>query len=104
MKKALLVLLALCVLLSVAACAEPTPIEKCQQKVVSIGEAFLNYEITGTEAREQLQAIVVPETEGNGQTYLKADKGYLAFIIAKQDASYEEIEERVESIRKATYE
>ena len=103
MQKLLCLFVALCLLVSLAGCAV-TPIEKCQQKAVSIGEAFLNYEITGKEAREQLDALVVPETEGNGQVYLKADIGYLAFIIAKVGASYAEIEDEVESIRNNTYE
>lgn len=109
MKKSLALLLAVCVLLSLSACdketkKELTPIEKCQQKVVSIGEAYLNYEITAAEAREQLDSIKVPETEGDGQLSLEVDKNYLSFLILKQDSTYAEIEKKVESIRKYTYE
>ena len=105
MKRLFCLLASLCLLLTLVACGtELTPIEKCQQKVVSIGEAFLNYEITGAEAREQLNSIRVPETEGGGQLSLEVDKDYLAFLIAKYDSSYEEIEERVEDIRESTYE
>lgn len=83
---------------------ELSPIEKAQARAVAIGEQYLNYEITGAEAREMLNAIKVPEVEsGNGQTYLKADIGYLAFIIAKQDSTYNEIKEKVEAIKKYDY-
>ena len=107
MKKLLALLLAVCLLLALSACGlkkELTPIEKCQQKVVSIGEAYLNYEITATEAKEQLDSIRVPETEGNGQLYLSADKGYLGFLLVKYDSTYAEIKDRVEYIRDQTYE
>ena len=105
MKKLISLLLALCLFLSLTACGtEPTPIEKCQQKVVSIGEAYLNYEITAAEAKEQLNSIRVPETEGDGRLSLEVDKNYLAFIIAKYGSTYAEIEEKVESIRNRTYE
>ena len=104
MKKAFIFLLVLCMLFSLAGCGELTPIEKCQQRAVSIGERFLNYEITGKEARELLNDLKAPETEGNGQLYLDVDIGYLAFIIAKQDSTYAEIEKQVEDIRNSTYE
>ena len=102
MKKTILVLLALVLLLS--ACREPTPIEKAQQKAVSIGEQFLAYEITGAEAREQLNSIKVPETEGGGHVRLRSHIGTLAYMIGSQDATYEEIETRVEWLRTGTYE
>lgn len=83
---------------------EMEPIEKAQARAVEIGEQFLNYEITGAEAREMLQGIKVPEAEnGPGQIELKADIGYLAFIIAKQDSSYEEIRDKVEWIASYDY-
>lgn len=83
---------------------ELTPIEKAQARAVEIGEQYLNFEITGEEARKLLNGIKVPEVEtGNGQTYLEADIGYLAFIIAKQDSSYEKIKERVEWIASRDY-
>ena len=105
MKKMILGLRALVLLLS--ACSEPTPIEKCQQKAVSIGEQYLNYEITEDEAVAQLKSLRVPETEGSGQLSLQVDINYLAFIIGKElggKASYEEIKEKVEWIRTSTYE
>lgn len=108
MKKLLSVLLVVCLILTLPACGkeeekELTPIEKCQQKVVSIGEAYLNYEITAAEAREQLDSIKVPETEGSGQLSLQVDKDYLSYLMIRQGATYEEIEDRVEAIRNSTY-
>lgn len=102
MKKTFLLLIALVLLLS--ACAGPAPIEKARQKAVSIGEQFLNYELTAAEAKEQLDSIMVPETEGNGQLFLKKDIAYLSFIIGKRGSTYEEIADKVEFIRTRTYE
>ena len=79
------------------------PIEKAQAKAVEIGEQYLNFEITGDEAREMLNSIKVPETDGDGQIFLNADIGYLAFIIAKYDSTYEEIKEKVEWIASRDY-
>lgn len=104
MKRLLLLLMALCVLLSCVACGkELTPIEKCRQKAVSIGEAFLNYEITEEEAIEQLESLKVPETEGDGGFMLQADINALAFAI-RIDKPYEDIESKIELIRNYTYE
>jgi predicted small lipoprotein YifL len=82
---------------------ELEPIEKAQAKAVEIGEQYLNFEITAAEAKERLKSIKVPETEGNGQVYLDADIGHLAFIIAKQDSSYEDIKKKVERIASQDY-
>lgn len=83
---------------------ELTPIEKAQARAVEIGEQYLNFEISGAEARKLLDDIKVPEVEtGNGQIYLSADINYLAFIIAKQDSTYADIKERVEKIAKNDY-
>lgn len=103
MKKTFLLLIALVLLLS--ACSEPelSPIEKCQQKAVSIGEQFLNYEITEDEAVEQLHSLKAPETEGGGQLFLDVDIGYLAFLILQENSTYEEIKEKVEWIRSRDY-
>ncbi len=106
MKKVIATIIAAAALLSLAAgcSSEPAPIEKAQARAVEIGERYLNFEITGTEARELLNGIKVPEVEtGNGQTYLRADIGYLAFIIAKQDSTYTEIKEKVEWIASQDY-
>jgi predicted small lipoprotein YifL len=83
---------------------ELTPIEKAQARAVEIGEQYLNFEITGEEARKLLDSIKVPAVEtGNGQTYLDADISFLAFIIANSDYSYEEIEKRVKWIASFDY-
>lgn len=83
--------------------AELEPIEKAQAKAVEIGRQYLDFEITAKEAKEMLNSIKVPETEGNGQIYLDADIRYLAFIIAKQDSSYDEIKKKVEWIASRDY-
>lgn len=91
-------------LLSGCGSKELEPIEKAQARAVEIGEQYLNYEITGTEARELLQSIKVPEVEsGNGQLYLNVDIDYLAYIIAKRDSTYAEIKERVDQIASSDY-
>ena len=106
MKRVILAILILAILFGlVAGCGkkELTPIEKAQARAVEIGEQYLNFEITGAEARKLLNGIKVPETEGNGQLYLRTDIGYLAFIIAKESSSYEEIEEKVKEIASSDY-
>lgn len=82
---------------------ELEPIEKAQARAVEIGEQYLNFEITAEEAKEMLDSIKVPETEGNGQIYLDADIGYLAFLIIKHDGTYEDVKKKVESIAKDDY-
>lgn len=83
---------------------ELEPIEKAQARAVEIGEQFLNYEITGAEARELLNAIKVPESEAeHGQFFLECDIAALAFIIAKQDSTYAEIEKEVDYIKSRDY-
>ena len=104
MKKIFAVIILAATLLSLlSGCGEKEPIEKAQAKAVEIGQQFLDFEITGKEAREMLNDIRVPETEGNGQVYLDADIGYLAFIIAKQDSSYDDIKKKVDSIASRDY-
>ena len=104
MTRLLSLVVVLCLLVTLASCgAELTPIEKCQQKVVSIGEAYLNYDITSAEAIEQLDSLRVPETEGHGQLSLEVDIAALSFAI-RTEASYASIERKIDSIRKYTYE
>lgn len=106
MKKAIALIVSVAIMLGLfAGCGEKelAPIEKAQARAVEIGEQFLNFEITGAEARELLNGIKVPETEGNGDVYLDADIDYLAFIIAKWDSTYAEIEEKVEWIASQDY-
>ena len=93
---------------------EKEPIEKAQDKVVEIGEAFLNYEITADEAIEMLDGILVPDTEtGVATTSLEADIGSLtASLIASKSpvkfssgytGTYSEIAEKVEHIKNEDY-
>lgn len=104
MRKIFAVIILAATLLSLfSGCGEQEPIEKAQAKAVEIGQQYLDFEITGKEAREMLNGIKVPETDGNGQLYLKADINYLAFIIAKQDSSYDDIKKKVDSIASRDY-
>lgn len=107
MKKVIVAIVSMALLLGLfVGCGEKelTPIEKAQARAVEIGEQFLNFEITGAEAREMLNGIKVPAVEsGNGQIYLTADISALAFIIAKQDSTYEQIKEKVEWIASRDY-
>ncbi len=82
---------------------ELEPIEKAQAKAVEIGQQYLDYEITAKEAKEMLDSIKVPETEGNGQLYLDADIGALAFQIISQNGTYEKIKEKVDWIESQDY-
>ena len=94
-------------LLTFSACKEKSQIEKAQEKIVSIGQQFLDYELTVDEAREQLDSIVIPDIEGNGDLYLKVDKDYLSFIILKTKnggSSFEEIQEKIKYIKSNNYE
>lgn len=107
MKKARFLLIFMAVLaLFLTGCngkKEPAPIEKAQQRVVEIGEQFLNYEITASEAKEMLDSILVPETEGNGQTFLKGDIAALQFNIISVNATYEAVQKKVQYIKEANY-
>ncbi len=104
MKRLLSLLVVLGLLLACAACgAEPTPVEKCRQKAVSIGEQLLDYEITADEAVELLDSLIVPEVEGINPVSLSADIAALAFSI-RTESSYEQIQRKVEYIRTAIYE
>ncbi len=103
MKKGFALVSVLVLLFTFAGCAKE-PIEKAQAKIVEIGEQFLDYEITADEAREMLKSVMVPPAENyeNGQLYLEVDRDFLAWLILKGD-SYEDIADKVESIKKADY-
>ena len=104
MKRFLLLLLTLALLLPLVSGVEPSPIEKAQKRGVDIGEQFLEGEITAKEAKEMLESIKVPETEGYGKDYLEGDIAYLHLLISKQDATYEDIQEKIEYIKNRKYE
>ncbi len=83
--------------------AELEPIEKAQAKAVEIGQHYLDFEITAKEAKEMLDSIKVPETEGDGQLQLDVDIGVLSFLIGKQDSTYEDVRKKVEFIASQDY-
>lgn len=96
------IILLFCITLILSGCGA-SDIEKAQARAVEIGESYLDYEITAQEAAEQLDSILVPETEGNGQTYLEADITALSFAITRRDSTYEEVAEKVEYIKGRDY-
>ena len=61
--------------------AELEPIEKAQAKAVEIGQQYLDFEITAKEAKEMLDSIKVPETEGEGKQKLELDIKTLELFI-----------------------
>ncbi len=101
-KRFIALLCALLIVLGLVGCGEKSPIEKAQEKAVDIGEQYLDFEITAKEAKEMLDSIKVPETEGNGQLYLQVDIDALSYNIMYGD-SYEDIAERVEWIASRDY-
>lgn len=106
MRKSISLLLSFLLLLILCGCGEKSQIEKAQDKIVSIGERFLDYELTVDEAREQLESITIPEVEGNGKLYLSVDRNYLSFLILKtktNTATFEEIQNKIDYIRKQNY-
>lgn len=87
-------------------CGNKTQIEKAQEKIISIGEQFLDYEITRDEAKKQLESITIPSTEGNGDLLLSVDKDYLEYLIIKTGTNnkiYDEIKEKIKYIKKRDY-
>lgn len=105
MKKICIVLFAIILIFS-SCSQEKTQIEKAQDKIVEIGEQFLDYELTVDEAKEKLDSISVPETEGNGSVYLSADKDFLAFLILStktNSATFEEIQDKINYIKNNDY-
>lgn len=105
-KIALFVLMVTLVAALFVGCGNKTQIEKAQAKIVSIGEQFLDYELTREEAKKQLESIAIPSTEGNGALYLSADKSYLEYLIIKtgtNDKIYDEIKEKIQHIKKGNY-
>ena len=101
-KRLIALLCAVLIVLGLAGCGEKSPIEKAQAKAVEIGEQYLDFEITAKEAKEMLDSIKVPETEGNGQLYLQVDIDALSYNIMYGD-SYEDIARRVDRIAARNY-
>lgn len=107
MKRIVVTILTMFLVLTFFGCgSEKTQIEKAQDKIVQIGEQFLDYELTVDEAREKLESIIIPETEGNGKLFLSTDRDYLSFLILKtktNSATFEEIQDKIDYIRGRDY-
>lgn len=100
------VLMLIFITILIVGCGSITQIEKAQEKIVSIGEQFLDYELTVDEATKQLESITIPSTEGNGAFYLKTDKNYLGYLIIKtknNSTIFDEIEEKIQYIKESNY-
>lgn len=102
MKKFTIAILAILMLLILAGCdtsSDMAPIEKARGRAVEIGEQYLNFEITGKEAKELLEDIKVPETKtGYSSDSLRSRIKYLCFIIVRPETTYEQVEEKVRDI------
>lgn len=103
MKKIFVIVLVIIIAMSSVACGQEqqTAIDKCQARVIEIGEQFLNYEISTSEAKAALDDIIVPYTEGNGDLYLDCNISYLSFCLTLKD--YSEFEEELNYIKSADY-
>ena len=107
MKKAFFILLVGVMIFTFCGCGEKSQIEKAQEKIVEIGEQFLEYELTADEAREKLDSVIVPVGDGFGFSNLDTSKDYLSYLILKSKngrATFEEIEEQIMNIKKSNYE
>ena len=107
MKKGFIILLIGVVVFTFGGCKEKTQLEKAQDKIVEIGEKFLNYELTASEAHEKLDSVIVPTGEGLGFSNLDTSKDYLSFLILKSingRSTFEEIEKQITSIKETDYE
>lgn len=75
------------------------PIELAQDRVVEIGEQYLDFEITGAEAAARLSDIRVPQAEsGEDKERLETGIWLLTRYIEDPEHTYEEIKEQVEYI------
>ncbi len=106
MKKAGVLFLALILLLTVAACGGNATIEAAQEKVVSIGERFLDGKLNADKAIAQLDKVDIPQTEGNACVYLAGDINHLAYLIdttRTEEITMDEVREKVDWIRNSDY-
>ena len=107
MKKGLIVLLIGVTVFTFGGCGEKTQIEKAQDKIVEIGEQFLDYELTADEAKERLDSVIVPVGDGLGFSSLDTSKDFLSYLILKSEngmSTVEEIEEQITNIKESNYE
>ena len=98
MKKIMIVIVCLFALL-LASCAS-TPVEKAQDRIVEIGEQYLNYEISREAALEALNEIedLIPED----QLGLQIDLESLQIKISSRKG-YEAIAAKVQYIKDYNY-
>ena len=107
MKKGLIVLLIGLTVFTFGGCGEKSQIEKAQDKIVEIGERFLEYELTADEARERLDSVLVPAGDGLGYSNLNTSKDFLSYLILKSKngmSTFEEIKEEITHIKETDYE
>ena len=107
MKKGFLIFLIGVMIFTIGGCAKKTQIEKAQDKIVEIGEQYLDYELTAAEATEMLDSVIVPKGEGLGYSSLDSSKDFLSYLISKSKngtATFEEIEEQLTHIKTRDYE
>ena len=98
MKKIMIIITCLLALL-LASCAS-TPVEKAQDRIVEIGEQYLNYEISREAALEALNEIedLIPED----QLGLQIDLESLQIKISSRKG-YEAIAAKVQYIKDYNY-
>ena len=107
MKKGFIILLIGVTVFAFGGCNEKSQIEKAQDKIVEIGEQFLDYELTADEAKERLDSVIVPVGDGLGFSSLDTSKDFLSYLILKSKngmSTFEEIEEQITDIKESNYE
>ncbi len=104
-KRFIALLCALLILVGLVGCGEKelAPIERVQARAAEIGQQFLDGELTEAEAKEKLDSLKVPETEGSGQLGLQVDIDALSFIIGKRGSTYEDVQKKVDWIASCDY-
>lgn len=106
-KRFIALLCAVLILVGLVGCGEKekelAPIEKVQARAAEIGQQFLDGELTEAEAKEKLESLRVPETEGTGQFELECDIDALVFSICKRGSTYEDVQRKVDSIARQDY-
>lgn len=107
MKKGFIILLIGVTIFTFGGCGEKSQIEKARDKIVEIGEQFLDYELTADEAKERLDSVIVPGGDGLGFSSLDTNKDFLSYLILKSKngrATFEEIAEKITDIKENNYE
>lgn len=107
MKKVFAILLAFVMIFSLCSCGEKSQIRKAQDKIVEIGEQFLDYKLTADEAEDQLRGVVIPRGDGTGDELLIGDVWRLGVLVVQVENGYntfEDFEAQLEEIKKENYE